>query len=61
MTATTTFFAYRIQNGQRHFFEFERCDTWNSREELMAAIEKWKKTVPENYAARVTFEIHQDN
>lgn len=50
----------RNQNNTSHFFEWNKQDTFATREELEKAIAEWKKSVTPNMAERTQFEIHQD-
>lgn len=54
---------YAIQhnaNNTRHFFEWNKEDTFATREQLEQAIEQWKKRVTPRMAESTQFEIRQD-
>jgi len=56
----TAFYAIRNDNGRRHFFEWNKVDTFATREELEAAIGEWRKSVTSRIVERVHFEIHEE-
>ena len=56
----TAFYAIKNVNGKRHFFEWNKQDTFGTREQLERAIAEWKKAVTPSMASAAQFEIIQE-